>query len=69
LEDGNEYIKKSDLVSTIFTKLEDTNQNFVYIYLFEDGLGESLLITYNEGMSGDMSWMNKWQQSDMEIDK
>jgi len=35
------------LVNTIFTELEDTNQNFVYIYIFEYDLGESLLNANN----------------------
>ena len=64
----NEYNKKSDLVNTIFMELEDTNVNFVYIYIFEDELGESLLITNNEAMSDEISWMDEWQQIDIEID-
>ena len=64
----NDYNKKSDLVNTIFIEIEDTNVNFVYIYIFEDELGESLLITNNEAMIGEISWMNEWQQIDMEID-
>jgi len=64
----NGYNKKSDLVNTIFMELEDTNLNFVYIYIFEDELGESLLITNNEVMIGEISWMDEWQQIDIEID-
>lgn len=64
----NGYNKKSDLVNTIFMELEDTNVNFVYIYIFEDELGESLLIANNEAMIGETSWMDEWQQIDMEID-
>lgn len=61
------YNKKSDLVNTIFRELEVTNQKFVYIYIFEDELGESLLITNNEAMSDEMSWMDEWQQIEIEI--
>jgi histidyl-tRNA synthetase len=64
----NEYNKKSDLVNTIFIEIEDTNQKFVYIYIFEDELGESLLVTNNESMLGETSWMDEWQQIDIEID-
>lgn len=64
----NEYDKKSDLVNTIFMEIEDTSQNFVYIYIFEDELGESLLITSNEAMLGEISWMDEWQQINIEID-
>jgi hypothetical protein len=64
----SEYNKKSDLVNTIFIEIEETNQNFVYIYIFEDELGESLLITNNAAMSDEISWMDEWQQIDVEID-
>jgi glycyl-tRNA synthetase (class II) len=64
----NEYNKKSDLVNTIFIEIEATEQNFVYIYIFQDELGESLLIANNEAMSDEISWMDEWQQLDMEID-
>lgn len=64
----NEYNKKNNLVNTIFMELEDTNQKFVYIYIFEDELGESLLIANNEAMSDEISWMDEWQQIDIEID-
>ncbi|MBU3090683.1 Spo0B domain-containing protein [Clostridium sp. CF011] len=62
------YNKKGDLLNTIFMELEVTNQKFVYIYIFEDELGESLLITNNEAMSDEMSWMDEWQQIETEID-
>lgn len=64
----NEYNKKNNLVNTIFMELEYTNQNFVYIYIFEDELGESLLISNNEAMSDEISWMDEWQQIDGDID-
>ncbi|MFT5872749.1 MAG: ferritin [Clostridium sp.] len=64
----NECNKKSDLVNTIFTEVEATNDNFVYIYIFEDELGESLLITNNESILGEISWMDEWQQIGIEID-
>ncbi|MGH4051024.1 MAG: Spo0B domain-containing protein [Clostridium sp.] len=64
----NEYNNKNNLVNAIFMELEDTNQNFVYIYIFEDELGESLLIANDESMVGDMSWMDEWQQIDGDID-
>jgi len=63
-----QYNKKSDLVDAIFTELEDTNQNFVYIYIFEDDLGESLLITNDESISGDINCIDEWQQIDIKID-
>jgi hypothetical protein len=49
-------------------EIENTNQNFVYIYIFQDDLGESLLVTNNEDMNDEISWMDEWQQIDMEID-
>ncbi|WP_291632480.1 Spo0B domain-containing protein [Clostridium sp.] len=64
----NECNKKSDLVNTIFKEVEATNDNFVYIYIFEDELGESLLITNDESILGEISWMDEWQQIDTEID-
>ena len=65
----NEYNKKNKLVNTIFMELEDTNQNFVYIYIFEDELGESLLIASDEAMSDEISWMDEWQQIDGDLDE
>ncbi|MGK0466060.1 Spo0B domain-containing protein [Clostridium sp.] len=64
----NEYDKKNDLVNTIFIEIEETNQKFVCIYIFEDELGESLLITNNAEMSDEISWMDEWQQIEIEID-
>ena len=64
----NDYNKKSDLVNTIFMEIEETNVNFVYIYIFEDELGESLLVTNNETMVDEISWMSEWQQIHMEIE-
>ncbi|MGV8983036.1 Spo0B domain-containing protein [Clostridium sp.] len=64
----NEYNKKSNLVNTIFMEVEETNNKFVYIYIFQDELGESLLVTNNESMIGDISWMEEWQQIDTQID-
>lgn len=64
----NEYTKKNDLVNTIFMEVEKTNKKFVYIYIFQDELGGNLLVTNNESMIGDMSWMEEWQQIDTQID-
>ncbi|GCD09136.1 Spo0B domain-containing protein [Clostridium tagluense] len=64
----NEYNKKNDLVNTIFMEIEATDQKFVYIYIFQDELGESLLLANNEAMLGEISWMDEWQQIDMAID-
>ena len=64
----DQYNKKNNLVNTIFMELEDTNQNFIYIYIFEDELGQSLFIANNESMVGDISWMDEWQQIDRDID-
>jgi len=64
----NEYNKKCDLVNTIFMELEATDENFVYIYIFQDELGESLLVTNNEVMIGEISWMEEWQKIDIDID-
>ncbi|MGH4139276.1 Spo0B domain-containing protein [Clostridium sp.] len=64
----NEYTKKNDLVNTIFMEVEKTNKKFVYIYIFQDELGESLLVTNNESMIGDISWMEEWQQINTQID-
>ena len=62
-----EYNKKSDLVNTIFMEIETSDLNFVYIYIFEDELGESLLLTNSEAMVGEISWMEEWRQIDIEI--
>ncbi|HEY8890364.1 MAG TPA: Spo0B domain-containing protein [Clostridium sp.] len=64
------YSKKNNIVNTIFKEIEDINQNFVFIYIFEDELGESLLITNNQAMYDEISWMDEWEKVDidMEID-
>jgi hypothetical protein len=49
-------------------EIEASDQNFAYIYIFQDELGESLLLTNNEVMIGEISWMDEWQQIDVEID-
>jgi len=64
----NHYNKKNDLVNTIFKELEDTSRNFVFIYIFEDELGESLLITNNEAMYDEISWMDEWQKVDIDVE-
>lgn len=63
-----QYNIKSDLVNTIFMEIEDTNQKFIYIYIFEDELGESLLVANNEATADEIKFMDKWQPIDIEID-
>ena len=72
----NKYSKKNNIVNTIFKRIIDTifieieniNQNFVFIYIFEDELGESLLITNNQAMYDEISWMDEWEKVDIDIE-
>ena len=59
-----EYNKKSILVNNIFSEIENNKYKFVYIYIFEDEMGESLLIANNESSVNELDWMDEWEEID-----
>lgn len=63
----NEYNKKINLVNNIINELENNKCKFVYIYIFEDELGESLLISNNESCINELDWMEDWENLNTEI--
>jgi hypothetical protein len=65
---NKDYIKKCDLVNNIFNKFENNSIQHVYIYIFEDDLGENLLICNKESVIDELSWMESWQKIDINID-
>ncbi|MCY6371859.1 Spo0B domain-containing protein [Clostridium ganghwense] len=62
-----EYNKKKNLVNNIFNELENYKFNFVYIYIFEDELGQSVLIANRESLADELEWMEEWQQINSDI--
>lgn len=69
-----EYNKKNILVNNIFNEIENNKFKFVYIYIFEDEIGESLLIANNESSVNELEWMDDWEEissdlSDVKIHK
>ncbi|MCY6484283.1 Spo0B domain-containing protein [Clostridium aestuarii] len=64
---ASEYNKKIDLVNNIFNELENNKCKFIYIYIFEDELGQSLLIANNELAADELEWMEEWKKIDLNI--
>lgn len=64
---SKEYNKKSILVNNIFNEIENNKFKFVYIYIFEDEMGESLLIANNESSVNELDWMDDWESVDSDL--
>lgn len=62
-----EYNKKYKLVNNIINEFENNKCKFVYIYIFEDELGESLLIANGESCVNELDWMEDWELVQSEI--
>ncbi|MFU0825354.1 Spo0B domain-containing protein [Clostridium sp.] len=63
----SESNKKIDLVNNIINELENNKCKFVYIYIFKDDMGESILITNEESCANELDWMEDWQVIESEI--
>lgn len=63
----NEYHKKNNIVNTIFKEMENSKFNFVYIYFFQDELGESLLICNSEACVNELDWMEDWEEIEAKL--
>ncbi|OFI07213.1 hypothetical protein CLOACE_04040 [Clostridium acetireducens DSM 10703] len=61
------YDKKCTLVNNIFNELENNGTECVYIYIFHDDLGQSLLISDDEGMLDEINWMENWNKEKIDI--
>lgn len=59
-----DYDKKLNLVNNIINEFENNKCKFVYIYFFEDELGESLLIANGESCISELDWMEDWEVID-----
>ncbi|MCY6355749.1 Spo0B domain-containing protein [Clostridium sp. ZS2-4] len=57
-----DYNKKRILVNNIFNEVENYKSDFVYIYIFEDELGESLFIANKESLVDELDWIEEWEQ-------
>lgn len=64
---SKEYNKKSILVNNIFNEIENNKYKFVYIYIFEDEMGESLLIANNESSVNELDWMDDWEEVNSDV--
>lgn len=62
-----EYNKKLNLVNNIIDEFENNKCKFVYIYIFEDELGESLLIANGESCANELDWMEDWDVIESQI--
>ncbi|KEI00993.1 Spo0B domain-containing protein [Clostridium botulinum] len=63
----DEYYKKQKILNNIFHELENNNLRFVYIYIFEDELGESLLIANGESSANELDWMEEWKEINIDL--
>lgn len=63
-----EYNKKLNLVNNIISEFENNKCKFVYIYIFQDELGESLLIASGESCANELDWMEDWGIIQSEIE-
>lgn len=57
-----DYYKKCTLVNNIFNDIENNNFKFVYIYIFQDDMGENLFISNKEELVDEISWMEEWEK-------
>lgn len=64
----DEFYKKIDLVNNIFNELKSHSKK-IYIYLFEDELGKSLLISNNEEVKDELDWIEEWDNIQVNIEK
>lgn len=61
------YAKKQNLVNNIFNKFENNNTRCLYIYFFEDKLGQSILLCNDESIKDELNWMESWQKIKIEL--
>lgn len=54
------YHKKMVLVNNIFNEIAYNKYKFVHIYIFENELGKSILISSNESVVDELEWMEEW---------
>lgn len=62
-----DYYKKSELVNNIFNELEKKGCNSIYIYFFEDSMGQSLFLSNSENMKDEIEWMDEWENLSSDI--
>jgi hypothetical protein len=65
---NKDYNEKCNLVNNIFSKFENNDIKNVYIYIFEDEMGQSLLVCNDESVADELSWMESWQKVDINLD-
>ncbi|BDR81775.1 hypothetical protein N072000002_19580 [Clostridium tetani] len=65
-EDG--FYKKRHLVNNIFNELKKDAEE-IYVYLFENELGKSLLISNDEEVKDELDWIEEWDNIQVDIEK
>ncbi len=65
---NKDYNEKYELVNNIFSKFENNGIKNVYIYIFEDEMGQSLLVCNDESVSDELSWMESWKKVHINLD-
>ncbi|KGN02486.1 hypothetical protein Z969_05230 [Clostridium novyi A str. 4570] len=63
----NQYNKKEELINNIINEIENNKLKFVYIYIFEDELGQSIMIANGESLVNELEWMDDWEEKDSNI--
>ncbi|WP_096635068.1 Spo0B domain-containing protein [Clostridium cochlearium] len=63
-----DFYKKRHLVNNIFNELKKNSEK-IYVYLFEDELGKSLLISNNEEVKDELDWIEEWNNIQVDIEK
>ncbi len=65
---SKDYSKKYNLINNIFSKFENNSIKHVYIYIFEDDIGQSLLVCNDESIVDELSWMESWKKLNIDLD-
>lgn len=63
----NYYNKKEELINNIISDIENNKLKLVYIYIFEDELGQSMMIADGESIVNELEWMDEWEEKDSSI--
>lgn len=62
-----EYYRKQKILNDILCELENNKFKFVYIYIFEDDLGESILLANGESSANELEWMEEWEEVNIDL--
>lgn len=63
----DKFYKKRHLVNNIFNELKEDAKE-IYLYLFENELGKSLLISNVEEVKDELDWIEEWEKKTLDIE-